>query len=84
MIVNKITEYTVYESPDGGKTVYARKSGQADRILHSIHPDTIKELGKIADDFLWQEIREAAKTNLALQNALDSAILIYRLSKDNE
>ena len=84
MIVDKITEYTVYESPDGGRTVYARKNGQTDRTLHSIHPDAVKELAKIADDFLWQEIREAAKTNIALQNALENAILIYKLSKDHE
>jgi hypothetical protein len=35
------------------------------------------------DDKLWGEIRREAKTNPALQKALDRAILIYRLSKDN-
>jgi hypothetical protein len=29
---------------------------------------------------LWQEIRSAAKTNPALQKALDRAILIHKLS----
>lgn len=31
---------------------------------------------------LWGEIRREAKTNPALQSALDRAIMIYRLSKD--
>lgn len=30
---------------------------------------------------LWKNIRTAAKTNLALQDVLDHAILIYKLSK---
>ena len=32
---------------------------------------------------MWGEIHRAAKTNPALQKALDRAIIIYRLSKDN-
>ena len=35
------------------------------------------------EDKLWGEIRRAAPTNPALQKALDRAIMIYRLSKDN-
>lgn len=45
--------------------------------------DTRDTLSKIKDDKLWGEIRRAAPTNPALQKALDNAILIYRLSKDN-
>lgn len=83
MLVNKITEYTVFESPDGGKTVYARKSGEKDRYLHSIDPDTARQLGKLADDLMWTDIRQMAEHNEALQKALDNAILIYKLSKDH-
>jgi len=32
---------------------------------------------------MWGEIHRAAKTNSALQKALDRVIIIYRLSKDN-
>jgi len=83
MLVDKITEYTIYESPDGGRTVYARKSGQPDRYLHSIDPETARQLGKIADDLMWTEIRNMAEHNEALQKAIDNVILIYRLSKEN-
>ena len=37
----------------------------------------------LMDDKLWGEIRRAAKTNEALQVALDHAIIVYHLSKDN-
>ncbi len=35
------------------------------------------------DNQLWRDIREEAKTNAALQDALDRAILIYHMSKSN-
>lgn len=38
---------------------------------------------KLREDQMWCEIRQAAKTNITLQKALDRAIMIYRLSKDN-
>lgn len=35
------------------------------------------------DNQLWRDIRDEAKENPALQEALDRAILIYHLSKSN-
>ena len=71
----------IYESPDGGKTVYARETGSSSRTLigwnGSAKPKYIDELR------LWQDIRDSAKTNPALQKALDNVIIIYKLSKDN-
>ena len=32
---------------------------------------------------LWKEIREAAKTNSALQTAIDNVKILYHLGKDN-
>ena len=37
----------------------------------------------ILEDKLWGEIRREARTNPTLQKALDRAIMIYRLSKDD-
>jgi hypothetical protein len=71
-----------------GDTVYARESGSLER-----HPvgwgfdrrplDKRPLYDRMMDDKLWGEIRRAAPTNPALQKALDRAIMIYRLSKDN-
>ena len=63
-----------------GDVVYARESGSTTR--REIGRDY--ELHKrMMEDKLWGEIRRAAPTNPALQKALDRAIMIYRLSKDN-
>jgi hypothetical protein len=37
----------------------------------------------VKENQLWGEIRLAAKTNKTLRDALDRAIIIYQLSKDN-
>jgi hypothetical protein len=38
----------------------------------------------IQESKLWGEIRRAAQTNPTLQDALERAIMIYQLSKENE
>lgn len=67
----------VYENVDG--VIYARKKGEKLRT----------EIGKIYkseernEEELWNKIRKAAKTNTALQQALDNAIILYYLGIDN-
>jgi len=70
----------VYESPDGGETVYVRPFGSTDRKLHSMSDRARDLLEEAEQTMLWQEIRVAAKTNPTLQKALDRAILIHKLS----
>lgn len=79
----------VYER-DGG-TIYAREFGASSDTRTPIgweHPiDPRTDDGRplhdhIMDSKLWGEIRREARTNTALQKALDRAIMIYRLSKD--
>lgn len=79
----------VYER-DGG-TVYAREFGASPDTRKPIgwdHPiDPRTDDGRplhdhIMDSKLWGEIRREARTNPALQKALDRVIMIYRLSKD--
>ena len=82
MMVNKITEAVIYESPDGGETVYVRESGSLQRQLHSESPRAI-DLGKqMRDAQLWNQIHQEAKTNLALHHAIEQVKLIYHLSKN--
>lgn len=67
----------VYESPDNGKTVYAREAGSTDRQLVGYSYNNTK----LSDDQLWYEIRAAAKDNPALKNALEQCKILYHLSK---
>ena len=76
----------IYERVDD--IVYPREAGSDKRtpIGWKWPPgteDTKDSLSKLREDKLWGEIRRAAETNPALQRALENAILIYRLSKDN-
>lgn len=73
----------IYESPDGGKTVYAREEGSTKRkLVGKMFEQNISDY--IKDSHTWWEIKEAAKTNPALQNAINNVILIYQLSKEND
>jgi hypothetical protein len=80
----------IYER--NGDEIYAREVGSVDRNLigyqHETKADSRTSDGRpliehIRDDKMWGEIRRMAPTNPALQKALDRAIMIYRLSKDN-
>jgi len=56
---------------------------------HKINYDSRTSDGRplrehILEDKMWGEIRRAAPTNPTLQDALDRAIMIYQLSKENE
>ena len=81
MMVKNITEAVIYESPDGGETVYVRQPGETHRELHSQSEEKRDLLEKIKEDKLWGDIRRMAKTNPTLKRALDEAVMIYNLSK---
>jgi hypothetical protein len=39
---------------------------------------------RLKEDQLWADLRHAAKTNTAVQDAIDQAVEIYHLSKRND
>ena len=69
----------IYESPDGGHTVYRRRIS-----------DTTKELVS-EDEYVhnarakkeWLEIFDRKDSNPTLQAAMDRVILVHRLTKDH-
>ena len=85
------TKY-IYERANG--MVYAREFGAdpGDRfeIGYEYDPATGHKLDpgdtrrQVQENQLWHDIRRAAKTNPTLQDALDHAIMIYRLTKTDE
>jgi hypothetical protein len=91
-----LTPGATYIYERNGDEVYAREFGQSpsERKLIGYQyemenkPDPRTNDGRplrehIKEDKLWGDIRRAAKTNSALQEALERAIIIYHLSKDN-
>lgn len=74
----------IYESPDGGETVYARYAGEKDRWMVGQSTKAKSLIEDLREQKLWGEIHRAAKSNPLLQEALDRAIMIYHLSKNND
>jgi len=82
MIVSKITEYTIFESPDGGETIYARLPGQTDRILIK-ESDHVQQVRHDTEEIqLWEAIRQESKKNTTLREAMNRVILLYHLAKE--
>lgn len=74
----------IYERADG--ITYARKLGDPPNQRFEIGRDydTENMLADLREARLWGEIHRAAKTNPALQDALDRVKLIHALSKQDE
>lgn len=75
----------IYERVDD--TVFRRELGATEReVVGYDHrtPDGRPMTEHIMDAKMWGEIRRAAPSNPALQDALDRVIMIYNLSKTNE
>ena len=90
--MGSLTPGATYIYEHTGEEIYARETGQTERILigyqyeNKVDPRTNDGrplYEHLKEDKLWGEIRRAAKSNKALQSALDRAILVYHLSKDH-
>jgi len=81
---DQITSYDVYESPDGGRTIYVRKNGQVKRSFHSIDPTLEAEIERERKRNEWMDIFDTAECTPALQEAIDRVIVLYELSKDDK
>jgi hypothetical protein len=84
MASDKITEVTIYESPDGGRTVYARRSGATVRALYSQDPDLQLELAELECEKRWVDIFGARKTNTELDRLCEQVEILYELGKQSK
>ena len=77
-IIKSIEEITIFESPDGGKTVYSRKSGESDRTLIKEDPEA-----KYRQRWLmWRDILEASRDNKALAEQIEKVEMLWHLIKN--
>jgi hypothetical protein len=84
MHVKNLTEITIFESPDGGKTIYSRHNGSPMRQLHSVSSDIESEMDRVEREADWMAILKASERSPALQEAIDRAIVIYQLSRTDD
>lgn len=69
----------VFESPDGGHTVYRRHVGKQDRELVSISQEAQDKLESIKEDKFWGELRRKSQTDPAIKEMLDQLRIYYNL-----
>ena len=79
-MIKSSEEIIIYESPDGGKTVYSRKSGSSDRTL--VKEDTSQHY--MAKWYEWKEILKLAETEPSLANAISKAEMLYVILKKEQ
>ena len=82
-MIKSSEEIIIYESPDGGKTVYSRKSGETTRHLHSVDAVYQKEQRILTR---WANLKQAvymADTDPTLNDALTKLEMLYALKKEN-
>jgi hypothetical protein len=84
MMVSKITEVTIFESPDGGRTVYARQPGSTDRELHSQDPSLQQELKELESQKRWVDIFQARKDNPELNHLCEQVEILYELGRNSK
>ena len=71
----------IFESPDGGKTIYGRLAHDTQREELTPHNPQQMELNNLW--IMWRDILMASKTNSTLRDALDRAQIIYELSRND-
>ena len=88
-----LTPGATYIYERNGDTVYAREFGADPSTRKEIgwefdpdntdHLERQERLSTLRNDQLWHKIRQAARDNVTLQDALDRVIELYHLSKDH-
>jgi hypothetical protein len=81
MQVSKITEVTIFESPDGGRTVYARRPGNSERVLHRQDPELQRELAELEQQKRWVDIFQARGNNPELDRLCEQVEILYELGR---
>lgn len=74
----------VYESPDGGKTIYARKRGSTSRHLFYEDPAFKKERELNERWIKLKEIVFMANDDPSLNDALNTLEILYALKKNEQ
>lgn len=75
----------IYESPDGGKTIYGRRAGQPEeqRWLVRQDPEITEKLRIMQRDREWSLLLDRAESDPALRELVERAQVYFRLTCEN-
>lgn len=68
----------IYESPDNGQTVYARREGTTERAMIGQSYYALEQV----EQRMWNEIYKNRHLNSTLQHQVEQCIITYKLIKD--
>ena len=71
----------IFESPDGGKTIYRRTTGNAHRELWYESDEVVSMRREVTEDQEWHQIRQAAKNNPMLAKMLEQVRMYWMLRR---
>lgn len=72
-------ERYIYESPDGGHTIYRRKMNQPAETREMIQETMESHHVRVQKQQLWLDIMQTARTDTELQDLLERAEVYYKL-----
>jgi hypothetical protein len=70
----------IYESPDGGDTIYAREANAP--IESRVVIGQSWQARELVEQRMWTDIYKHRNQNTALQHAVEECIIIYKLSEE--
>jgi hypothetical protein len=73
----------IYESPDGGKTVYSREIGKTEKTLEWVDSDFMKSLAESMELEQWRDILKEAEKSETLKKDIERVKITYHLIKNH-
>lgn len=80
-MTSKAQEVLIFESPDGGRTVYARRPGEDQRRLHSRDPELERELAELERQRRWAKIQEQRHADPELDRLCEAVEIYFELRR---
>jgi hypothetical protein len=80
-MTDKAKEVLIFETPDGGRTVYSRRFGETERRLHSRDPELDRELAEMEHQRRWIEILAARRHDAELDRLCEQVEILYELTR---
>lgn len=71
----------IFESPDGGNTVYSREAGD---ICRTVVKENKSLHDEIMESKLWGDIRRMGETHPAMKEQLERVKILYHLLKEQD